>query len=195
MPRTPISYLNTVIYKIVCKDLNIKDIYVGHTTEFTRRKSTHKCNCCKDTTNSYNTKVYASIRENGGWDNWEMIEIEKYPCSDANEAKYRERHWYEQLNADLNSRTPIQSDEDRKQYLKQYQIDNKDKRLLYLINNKEKLSNRIQIYGKKYNQINKENIYNKRSIQFNCECGSHYSKGNKSTHFKTKNHLKYLESL
>ena len=30
------------------------------------------------------------IRENGDWNNWSMIEIEKYPCNDDNEARARE---------------------------------------------------------------------------------------------------------
>ena len=36
-----------------------------------------------------------------------MMEIEKYPCSDGNEARARERHWCETLKASLNDRTPI----------------------------------------------------------------------------------------
>ena len=34
MPRKEIDYSKTVIYKIVCNDLNVKDVYVGHTTDF-----------------------------------------------------------------------------------------------------------------------------------------------------------------
>jgi len=33
MPRTPVDYSKTIIYKIVCKDLSIVDLYVGHTTD------------------------------------------------------------------------------------------------------------------------------------------------------------------
>jgi hypothetical protein len=32
------NYQNTVIYKIVCNDLSIKDLYVRHTTNFRKRK-------------------------------------------------------------------------------------------------------------------------------------------------------------
>ena len=46
------------------------------------------------------------IRENGNWNNWSMIEIEKYPCNDDNEARSRERYWYEVLNANMNSQCP-----------------------------------------------------------------------------------------
>ena len=42
MPRIKIDYSNTMFYKIVCKDLDIKDFYVGHTTDFKTRKNCHK---------------------------------------------------------------------------------------------------------------------------------------------------------
>jgi len=34
MPKTEIDYSSTIIYKLVCNDLNITDNYVGHTTNF-----------------------------------------------------------------------------------------------------------------------------------------------------------------
>ena len=34
MPRKVVDYSKTVIYKIVCKDLNITELYVGHTTYY-----------------------------------------------------------------------------------------------------------------------------------------------------------------
>jgi hypothetical protein len=39
MPRLPIDYSKSIIYKIVCKDLDVKDCYVGSTTNFTNRKN------------------------------------------------------------------------------------------------------------------------------------------------------------
>ena len=30
MPKNEIDYSNTIIYKIICKDENIKDLYVAH---------------------------------------------------------------------------------------------------------------------------------------------------------------------
>ena len=53
MPKKEIDYQNTIIYKIVCNDLNVKDVYVGHTTDFTKRKSHHKSSC-----NNHNSKVH-----------------------------------------------------------------------------------------------------------------------------------------
>lgn len=78
MPRTNINYQNTIIYKIVCNDLDIKELYVGHTTDFRRRKTGHKCSCNKETDKRYDHKIYKIIRMNRGWDNWNMIEIENF---------------------------------------------------------------------------------------------------------------------
>ena len=102
MPKTTIDYSKTVMYKIVCKDLNIQDVYVGHTTDFRIRKNRHKSGCLNEKGKHYNLNIYKIIRENGGWDNWEMIEIEKYPCNDSNEAGKREIYWYELNHASLN---------------------------------------------------------------------------------------------
>ena len=75
MPRLPISYQNTVIYKLVCNDLNVPYTYVGHTTDFTKKKYAHKYSCNNVKDKSYNFKVYQTIRENGGWVNWTMLMV------------------------------------------------------------------------------------------------------------------------
>jgi len=107
MPKNTINYQKTIIYKIVCNDLNIEDVYVGHTTNFVKRKQQHKENTVYENGKHFNNKIYCVIRENGGWNNWIMLEIEKFPCNDVFEAKYRERYWYENLNSTLNTRNPI----------------------------------------------------------------------------------------
>ena len=87
MPKCTIDYRNTIIYKLFCKDPNVTDIYVGHTTNFSQRKYLHKSNVICD-----NDKVplYNIIRANGGWENWDMIELEKCSCANYIEAKKRE---------------------------------------------------------------------------------------------------------
>ena len=120
MPKQNVDYSKTVIYKIVCNDLNVKDIYIGSTTDYTRRKSQHKNNSANVNEKKYNLKVYQFIRNNEGWDNWSMFEIEKYPCNDKREAELRERYYYELLNANLNVRNPSRSQ-------KEYKEINKDK--------------------------------------------------------------------
>ena len=39
------SYQNSVIYKIECNDINIKECYIGSTRDFLARKRDHKYFC------------------------------------------------------------------------------------------------------------------------------------------------------
>jgi len=95
MPKVQIDFSKTIIYKIVHKeDPDNHESYVGHTTEFTKRKNSHKRRCENPADKKHHLKVYKYIRENGGWDNFIMLEIEKYPCNDGNEARARENYWY-----------------------------------------------------------------------------------------------------
>lgn len=110
MPKNNVDYANTIIYKIYCKDETIKDLYVGHTTNFIQRKYIHK-QACNNLDNKL--KIYNAIRFNGGWENWDMVEIAKYNCKDATEARIKEHQHYNELNASLNSCPPYV---DNKQY-------------------------------------------------------------------------------
>jgi len=60
----------------------------------------------------YNLKVYQFIRENGGWKNFIMVEIEKFPCKDSYEAAARERYYIETFNATLNKREEEDDEEE-----------------------------------------------------------------------------------
>ena len=106
MPRTPIKYTNTHVYKIVCKDLTIKECYVGHTTDFKTRKTCHKSCCTNVNSNRHYSQLYQFIRNNNGWDNFGMIAIETRTCNNALDAKKVERHCIEELNVKLNMTMP-----------------------------------------------------------------------------------------
>jgi len=190
MPKQPINYANTIIYKIICNDININDCYVGHTTDFTRRKYRHRENCNNQNNPKYKFKIYQIIRENGGWDNWSMIEIEKYICKDENEAKMRERYWYEKLQPKLNSVIPIKSDIEYKEYQKSYRDAhkeiNKQYHEVYQLKNKEK----IREQRKKYFEKNKIHIFE----SLTCECGKKYTKCHYKRHCETNRHQEYLKN-
>jgi hypothetical protein len=100
------NYENTIIYKLCCKNANITDIYIGHTTDMTRRRYRHKACANNPNLNGGRSNCFETIRANGGWENWDMIELEKWSCKDANEAKARERYWIEQLKPSLNYEIP-----------------------------------------------------------------------------------------
>ena len=55
-------------------------MYIGHTTEFTKRKHQHKIRCCNPNNPKHHYKVYNFIRDNGHWDNWDMILIDTLNC-------------------------------------------------------------------------------------------------------------------
>ena len=58
MTRLPINYQNALIYKIVCKNLDVKECYVGSTTDFRKRKWGHKYNCNNVKSKHYYLNVY-----------------------------------------------------------------------------------------------------------------------------------------
>ena len=122
MPKVAVDYSKTIIYKLVCNDLNINEAYVGHTTDWRNRKCAHKKACNNSNGRKYNFKVYQTIRANGGWENWSMIELESYPCSKIQEATSRERYWYETINSSMNMQYPGRSHKESKDELKKIVI-------------------------------------------------------------------------
>lgn len=181
MPHKATDYLKTVIYKIVCNDRNITDLYVGHTTDFTTRKSTHKSHCNNDWDPKHHLKIYQIIRANGGWGNWDMFEIEKYPCEDGNEARTRERYWYEGLNANMNHLLPINTEADLKIAKQRHDT---------TYRNKEENKARQSQYMKDYRTIQENK--DKKKVRVQCLCGSIVCKNDVSRHKKTNKHQSYL---
>jgi hypothetical protein len=153
MPRKEIDYSKTIIYKIVCNDLNIKDCYVGHTTDFTKRKYSHKANSLNESNKDAQMKVYQTIRACGGWENWSMIEIEKYPCCDSNEACKRERYWYEELSAQLNVKYPTRSSSEWAETNKDII---KEKKKQYHVENRETIIARVKKFNADHSEERRE---------------------------------------
>lgn len=154
-----------IIYKIKCKDECQNFTYVGHTINFDARKSIHKSDCNREHHANYNFPIYQCIRANGGWDNWEMIPIEKLNC-ELMDAKIREQYHIENQTNKLNVKSAFITEEDANKNAsitsKKYQEKNKEQikeqRKEFRENNKIKLA---EDYSKWYEQ-NKEKrrIYN-----------------------------------
>jgi len=93
--------MSYIIYWITCNNTNIKDSYVGHTTDYENRYSRHK-NSCNDVTNTI--RLYETIRQNDGWENWNMTILEKMNEETTfEEAREREEHYRIGLQATLNT--------------------------------------------------------------------------------------------
>jgi len=204
MPKVPIDYAKTIIYKLVHKDdLNDENIYTGHTTEMTKRKAEHKSNCNNPNSDKYNQKNYKYIRENGGWDEWLMIEIEKYPCKDKPEAIARERVIQAEMKAKLNSniagRTKKEWQDDNFEKVnktkQKHYIANKDKMIersiQYYINNKDKV---IERSNQRYID-NKDIINEKRKQKTTCDhCGSIVIKSDIARHQRSQKCINFKPS-
>ena len=185
MPKVLIDYANTIIYKLVHKDdLNDENIYTGHTTHFRNRKYEHKKACNNPKSKEYNQKKYQYIRENGGWDEWLMIEIEKYPCKDSHEATARERVIQTELKATLNMCIAGRTQNE-------WYVDNRDNILKYKKQYRQKNRDTLNEIQKKYSQDNRERYLEK----ITCEhCGSIISRANIAKHKKTQKCINFKPS-
>ena len=165
MPKLPIDYSNTTIYKLVHKeDYDNANTYIGSTTDFIRRKNNHKNNCNNKKNKEYNDKKYQYIRDNGGWGDWNMLEVEKFPCNDKREAEAREEYWRCHFNSQLNTKRAYITDEQRKELDKErkreyrehneYREYQKVYQKIYYGKNREKIiENMKQYYNNKKNNI------------------------------------------
>ncbi len=162
MPKIQTDYSETIIYKLCCKDTTINQIYVGHTTNINNRKHNHKSNCCNSNLKNYNLFVYKFIRENGGWDNWSIIQIEAYNCNNKREAEMRERYWIETLNAKLNCINPITSKEEKEKQKQDWYEENKEQILQKAKDHYEKHKEHKIEYQKQYANKNSEHIAEKQ---------------------------------
>jgi hypothetical protein len=179
MPKVEADYSNTIIYKLCCNDPTITDFYVGHTTNFVQRKHSHKTNCCNKNARNHNLVVYQCIRANGGWDNWDMIQIEAYNCNNKRHASARERYWIETLKSNLNANNPIATYEEKEQQkkmsyernkeqilekAKEHYEENKEHKLEYQKQYAEENKEKITQHQKEYREKNKEKLAEQKKI-------------------------------
>ena len=164
-----VDYQKTFIYKLCCKDINIKDIYVGHTTDYKSRNQDHKNSCNNPNSKKYNEYKYQFIRENGGYENFYMIKIKDFPCTEKRAAEAEENRIMIELSATLNSKKSYRSEEEKKEYDKEYYKNyyqqNKDelneKQKNYYQQNKDNILEQQKEYKKDYYEQNKEIIKEK----------------------------------
>jgi hypothetical protein len=119
MPRTPIDFSKGLIYSIVCKTDETL-IYIGSTTNFTKRKTQHKSNCHNENKKDHNYPVYVMIRANGGWDNFDMKPVKEYPCENNIQLTIEEERVRKELQATLNTNRAFLSEEEEKERYRKY---------------------------------------------------------------------------
>ena len=153
------KYDKSIIYKLCCKDPSITDIYIGSTTNFKSRKYQHKIVCNNQNGENYLCYKYVFIRDNGGWENWDMVQIKEFKCENKRELEAEERKIIEQTGATLNKIMPTRTDkewrEKNKDTIKEY-------RKQYYEKNKDEINKNQKEYRKQYYEKNKDEINKKR---------------------------------
>lgn len=197
MTLKKIDYSKLVVYKIVCNDLRVTDLYVGSTTNIEQRKKQHKSSCCKITSEKYHYQLYEYIRKFGGWQNWSMIIVEKCPCEDSYNARKIERFYYEELNANLNMVRPLCTEEELKQDAKERKQKEpyKEKAREYSKFYRKNHADEVKEFRKKYQDEHKEELKEKRKEKLTCSCGAVIEKGSKWAHEHTFKHISKSQTL
>ena len=157
MPRTVIDYDNTIIYKIQHIDDNTL-LYVGHTTDFTKRKSAHKANLNNTNNKAFNYKVYQMIRDNGGWDMFHMIAIKTFACSNKREAEAEEDRVMRELKGTMNNNRALLTEQDKKDDKKSYREEHASEIREYRKKYDEEHAIEISEYSKKYKEEHSERV-------------------------------------
>jgi hypothetical protein len=163
-----VDYSKTIIYKVIdneCPEL----VYVGSTTNFTKRQKEHKSAAMNPKNVGYNRKLYISIRENGGWEKWEMIKLCDYPCKDKREAEQEEDRNMMEIKANLNMRRSFITSDIKKEYMKLWREEIKDKlkeqTKQYRLENKEKILINAQIYREENEEKIRQYRYDNKEKQ------------------------------
>jgi len=152
---------NYIFYKIFKEDLD--EVYVGCTSNFHSRKRDHKHGCNNENSKSYNLKIYKTIRENGGWDEFKMIQIGTRENITKREAEQIEEEYRLELKSTMNGQRAFRTEEQKKEYYKEY--------------------------DKERYQTNKDKINERQSEVIICECGFTYTYSHKARHMKSQRHI------
>jgi len=195
MPKTA-DYSKGFIYKFVCNDITIPNIYVGSSTDWVKRKSNHKYSCNNENDKAHNYFVYQFMRENGGWINFTMLKIIDFPCQNKFELELEERRYMELLKSDLNKIKPGRT-------IHEHYMDNRTDIIKkvneWVSENKEKRKE----YQNKYHYENKEKAKQRRehnkeknqAIECCPTCGHNYTHINKTQHLKSKKHNDAMQPI
>jgi len=180
------DYSRAKIYKIVCNITN--KIYIGSTCEPTlaRRLANHVQSFKKWKRDSvkYNNITSFQILEQGDY-YIELLEI--CSCTINEELLARERYYIKSIECVNKYKNLNRTEEDLKEYTKEWYIKNIDT---------------IKEYKKEYNEKNKDKIkeqkkknYEKTNYKVACECGSIICHSELSRHKKSLKHQTYLNNI
>jgi len=150
-------------YMLFCVEYN--GLYIGSTWDLDERMIAHKTVCNNPNAYGHNCQVYQAIRANGGWDNWEVMEIDFKKDLTRKERKEHEQYLIDLYEPNLNmisAHTNLNGKEYQKKYAKGWFQRNKERIKVKNQNiteeNKEKITEYQKEYQKNYREENKERI-------------------------------------
>ena len=177
-----VNYQEGLIYKIAHRYSPY--VYIGSTTNFDRRKYQHKkFSTGNGSSKGYNLPLYKTIREMGGWDNFEMVLVAKCPCDDKKELHAKEFEYQQLFDVNMNTRDAYSGfDTSDPEYRKKYEEKNKKKiretEKKYYLKNPEKIKKKLEV----------------QKIKKTCECGLIVSRRCLNRHKESQRHLKLMSS-
>ena len=183
MGRTQ-DFTNSVIYHI--RHMESKEvIYVGSTTNFSNRKTAHKYNCNHEEKKCFTYPIYCHIRDNGGFDCFEIIPIKSLKLENKTELLIAEQEEIDKHQTLVNrnkAHSPIEQKRiDHIEKCKKWCENNSEKLKKYYQENKENINEK----HKNYREANKEQIKEKRKEKIECKfCSKLLSKWSISRHIK-----------
>ena len=144
--------------------------------------------------------VYQFIRENGGWENWDMILIDTLECENNLKARAKEREFMEKLNVILNTyKKPCFSYEEKIERREEWDKQNPERYAEIHKKSRDKLK---EEHPERYKQYRKTNLernghkYREREKEkVECECGAVINRGYIAGLKKTNKHQQYLQSI
>ena len=160
------------IYKIYCKNPEIKEHYIGSTINYKRRMRQHKYSSNHIFNNQ--TNLYDFIRNNGSINNFQSEILLKVMVNEKKDLYEIEKQFIKNDNNLLNKYIPNRNQ-------KEYYFDNYD-----ILKEKRKM---------KYKKNRDEILHKKSSIMVTCECGSILTKNHIHRHYKTIKHCKYINNI
>jgi len=176
MPKKTIN--DYTFYKIVNINGDVELCYVGSTVDMKQRRRAHKSNCHNENISQYKLKLYETIREHGGWDEFKMIVIGTADKLTLKEAHFIEEKYRVELRADLNTRKCFRTDEECGSSA-------------YYQQNKEVLTEKNKVYR----QNNIDILKQKSEAKEICECGCKIRHSEIAGHRKTQKHINLMLNI
>ena len=192
------KYTEGKIYKLTSSQTD--KVYIGSTIKsLNDRFSDHKYHYKRwlksqmNKITSYDLLQYTDVK----------IElIKEFPCDTRTELEKEEG----KIILDNNCVNRCVAGRTKKEYVEANKEKVKERQKEYVEANKEKINEYYKEYveankekinerRKEYVEANKEKINERSKKKYDCECGGKYIYANKSQHFKTKQHLKFVNQV